>query len=139
MEVSVGARVRARGLHWDVTGVNRLGAQTLLHLRCMSGDMSGLEWKLLHPVERVELVQDELQLNQVGSLAAWRLLHISSLLDQVPAPDVFSATQPGRVQIEPFQLVPMLRALELPRPRLLLADGVGLGKTIQAVLISTEI
>ena len=67
------------------------------------------------------------------------VLHISSLLDQVPAPDVFSATQPGRVQIEPFQLVPMLRALELPRPRLLLADGVGLGKTIQAGLIAAEI
>ena len=49
------------------------------------------------------------------------------------------AAEPGRVTIEPYQLVPLMRALEMPRPRLLLADGVGLGKTIQAGLIATEL
>jgi len=43
------------------------------------------------------------------------------------------------VQIEDYQLSPLLRALNMPRVSLLLADDVGLGKTIQAGLIATEL
>lgn len=43
------------------------------------------------------------------------------------------------MRIEPYQLVPVLRAVQMSRVRLLLADGVGLGKTIQAGLVITEL
>lgn len=45
----------------------------------------------------------------------------------------------GAVQAEDFQLVPLLMALQSPRVSLLLADDVGLGKTIEAGLILTEL
>lgn len=45
----------------------------------------------------------------------------------------------GAVQVEDFQLVPVLNALRMPRVSLLLADDVGLGKTIEAGLILTEL
>ena len=38
----------------------------------------------------------------------------------------------GAIHPEAYQLVPVLRALEMPRVALMLADAVGLGKTIQA-------
>lgn len=45
----------------------------------------------------------------------------------------------GAVEVEDFQLVPLLKALQMPRVSLLLADDVGLGKTIEAGLVLTEL
>jgi superfamily II DNA or RNA helicase len=45
----------------------------------------------------------------------------------------------GAVQVEDFQLVPLLKALAMPRVNLLIADDVGLGKTIEAGLIVSEL
>ena len=43
------------------------------------------------------------------------------------------------VQIEDYQLYPVLKAMAMPRVSLLLADDVGLGKTIEAGLITSEL
>jgi superfamily II DNA or RNA helicase len=139
MDLPIGSRVRARGLIWDVLESEQLGAQQRLRLRCAGGDLSGLEWDLLRPADTVEPLTVELQPDNPGALAAWRLHHMACLLDQLPDRATVLATDPGRIRIEPYQLVPLMRALELPRPRLLLADGVGLGKTIEAGLIAVEL
>ena len=54
-------------------------------------------------------------------------------------PQAIAAPLFGAVQAEDFQLVPLLKALQMPRISLLLADDVGLGKTIEAGLILTEL
>jgi superfamily II DNA or RNA helicase len=139
MDFAPGVRVSARGLAWEVIETEHLGSQQLLRLRCDAGDLRGLEWELLYPNEQVHVMHGDFRPESAGPLAAWRLHHIACLLDQVPGHGSILATEPGRVRIEPYQLVPLMRALELPRPRLLLADGVGLGKTIQASLIAVEL
>ncbi len=45
----------------------------------------------------------------------------------------------GGIHPEAYQLVPVLRALEMPRVALMLADAVGLGKTIQAGMVMREL
>ncbi len=48
---------------------------------------------------------------------------------------------PGRISVRPrpYQLVPLLMALRLNPVRLLIADDVGVGKTIEAALIAREL
>ena len=135
MELSVGIKVTVRGLEWDVTEVLPLGSQRLVRLACRGGDLAGLEWDVLHPAEPITVTENDPRPEEAGSLADWRQFHLARLLEQIPGPPV----PPGRVAIEAYQRVPLLRALDMVRPRLLLADGVGLGKTIQAGLIAAEL
>ncbi len=44
----------------------------------------------------------------------------------------------GAVKLESYQLEPVVRALEMPRVTLLIADDVGLGKTVEAGLVLQE-
>jgi hypothetical protein len=139
MDVRPGARVRARGLTWDVVEVDRVADRERFSLRCAEGDMVGLEWDVFMPPERVELVDVTFDVRSPASLALWQLMHRAHVLNEIPGGTSFVAWEPGRVRVEPYQLVPLMRALDMPRPRLLLADGVGLGKTIQAGLIAAEL
>ena len=43
------------------------------------------------------------------------------------------------IDIEDYQLDPLVRALGMPRANLLIADDVGLGKTIEAGLVIQEL
>lgn len=55
--------------------------------------------------------------------------------------DVRSLQAPFRsgISIEAYQLDPVVRALQMPRVNLLIADDVGLGKTIEAGLVIQEL
>jgi len=43
------------------------------------------------------------------------------------------------IEIHDYQLEPLVRALQMPRVNLLIADGVGIGKTIEAGLVAQEL
>ena len=139
MDARPGTRVRLRGLTWDVLEVDRGESRDRLSLRCVDGDMAGLEWEAYAPPERLEFAEVTFDTSRPRPLSLWRLMHQAHRLDQRPASTSLLAREPGRVRIEPYQLVPLLRALDMKRARLLLADGVGLGKTIQAGLIAAEL
>ncbi|MCC6899945.1 MAG: DEAD/DEAH box helicase family protein [Polyangiaceae bacterium] len=59
----------------------------------------------------------------------------------VASADVQHLSAPFRsgIKIEDYQLDPVVRALSMPRVSLLIADDVGLGKTIEAGLVAQEL
>ncbi len=93
-----------------------------------------LEWERVAPAQFPLPSPDE-----VGSARDVRLLWQAArlLLREGAAP--FRSL--GRVSIRPraYQLVPLLMALRLDPVRLLIADDVGVGKTIEAGLIAREL
>ncbi len=134
-----GTQVGARGLAWEIVQVEPAGAQKRFRLRCIQGDLRGTELDLLHPLEGITPVSTELDPKRAGRLRQWLLYHQAFLLEQALGPTALLAVQPGRLDIAPYQLVPVMRAIRMSRPRLLLADGVGLGKTVQAGLVMAEL
>lgn len=54
-------------------------------------------------------------------------------------PNLFQAPFRAGIQLTPYQLEPLRKALRLPRVNLFIADDVGLGKTIEAGLIAREL
>ena len=134
-----GTEVQARGLRWEIVFSQQLGPETLYRLRGLENAVRGREMDLLHPFEAIQPIIRDLQPERAAPLRNWLVYHQAFLLEQALGADALLAVQPGRLRMEPYQLVPVLRALRMSRPRLLLADGVGLGKTIQAGLILTEL
>lgn len=138
-EILPGTEVLARGLRWEVVHVQPGGDAALYRLRCLQGALQGRELDLVTPFERIEPVATPIQPTRAAQLPSFRVYHDAFLLDQALGPRALLAAQPGRLRIAPYQLVPVMRALAMPRPRLLLADDVGLGKTVEAGLVLAEL
>lgn len=68
------------------------------------------------------------------------LLTLSTQLrDTAPTDDSIHLGHHAAIDALPFQLDPTRQALDQPRARLLAADDVGLGKTLEAGILSSEL
>ncbi|WP_197019227.1 DEAD/DEAH box helicase [Thioalkalivibrio sp. HK1] len=65
--------------------------------------------------------------------------HLTALHIQHPNPSTLYSLNAARVDFIPYQFRPVLKFIRADRPRLLIADGVGVGKTIEAGLILREL
>ena len=68
-----------------------------------------------------------------------RLMTFQRLLREEPLRNNIYAFNASRTRFYPYQFKPLLKFLDTPKHRLLIADEVGLGKTIEAGLILTEL
>lgn len=131
-----GTLVHARGREWVVLPNSD---ETLLMVRPVGGldeEVTGL----LPAIEPVSSTTFPLPTSEdLGDFASGVLLREAARLSTRAAAGPFRSF--GRLAVEPrpYQLVPLMLALKLDPVRLLIADDVGIGKTIEAGLIAREL
>src|SRR5512143_3298513 len=136
MTFAVGSLVKARGREWVVLPES---ADDMLILRPLGGTEDEVAGIYL-PLERVESAQFDLpDPNQVGDYRSARLLRDAVRLGFRSSAGPFRSFAQLGFEPRPYQLVPLLMALKLDPVRLLIADDVGIGKTIEAGLVAREL
>jgi superfamily II DNA or RNA helicase len=139
MSFAVGSLVRARGREWVVLPESEGDLLVLRPLRGTEDEVTGI----LQTLETVESAQfappDPSDPRQIGDYRSARLLRDAVRLGFRSSAGPFRSFAAIAVEPRPYQLLPLLMALRLDPVRMLIADDVGIGKTIEAGLIAKEL
>ena len=142
MTYALGARVEIRDEEWLVRSVQPARAGAALTVLGLSELVRGTEAVFLTELDHVRVLAPEhTQLVPDDSPGHRRSrLYLEALLRRSPPTDAsLTIGHKGAVRPTPYQWVPAERALKQLRPRLLIADGVGLGKTIEVGVLLSEL
>lgn len=118
--------------------------QHLLTLSSVEDDGLGEELQVVWEIEPGAKVVEKVALPEPSGFDA--PAELDAFLDAVrwgaaSTTDVKNIQSPFRsgIAIEDYQLDPVVRAIQMPRVNLLIADDVGLGKTIEAGMVGLEL
>jgi superfamily II DNA or RNA helicase len=134
----VGSLVRVRERDWIVLPSDD---DDILCLRPLSGSESeicgvhkAIEGSQVAPAEFAPPVPDK-----AGEFIAGKLLRNAARLGLRSGAGPFRSIGRLSVRPRPYQFVPLIMALKLDPVRMLIADDVGVGKTIEAGLVAREL
>jgi len=137
---SVGSIVTCRDRQWVVLPSEN---PDIIRLRPLSGSedqICGIYRSLEIDIEAITSAQfPQPQPEAIQDHAAIQLLMDAARLSLRSGAGPFRCLGRLSVRPRPYQLVPLLMALRLETVRLLIADDVGIGKTIEAGLIAREL
>jgi len=136
MGYAVGSLVKARGREWVVLPESEADLLVLRPLGGTDDEVAGVCTAL----ESVEPASFDLpHPSQAGDYRSSRMLRDAVRLGFRSSAGPFRSFARIAVEPRPYQLVPLLMGLKLDPVRLLIADDVGIGKTIEAGLIAREL
>ena len=139
MSFDVGALVKVRGREWVVLPESNEDKDMLI-LRPLGGTESEITGIYL-PLEMPESAEFPLPdpTSDMGNQLSCGLLRDAVRLGFRSGAGPFRSLARIAVEPRPYQLVPLLMALKLDPVRMLIADDVGIGKTIEACLVAREL
>ena len=130
-----GSLVSARGRDWIVLKKTRDG--------CLIKPLGGMEEEVIEISPKLEqITSSSFPLPNpkfVGDAANSRLLREAVRLGLRSTTGPFRSFGHISVEPRPYQLVPLLMAMKQDVVRLLIADAVGIGKTVEALLVAREL
>jgi len=132
-----GESVRVRGDRWRVEGGRPFADCHLLRLAGIGASNRGRRFALLYPFDRPQPMPRSGRLCRV-SRRRWLHALRALVAGATPAGRLRTLAR-ARIDLHPYQLEPALAVLNGLAARLLLADEVGLGKTIQAAILVSEL
>lgn len=136
--LAAGQRVDARRDRWIVQSVVIHGDCRSVVLDGCGHENGGVTRTLLLPFDRVKEVAAGAPRLRVTGRRGWAHGVGRALVEAHPFGGVSSLTA-ATIDLRPFQLEPALAMLRHGRLRILIADEVGLGKTIQAGIVLREL
>ncbi|MCG8421178.1 MAG: DEAD/DEAH box helicase [Proteobacteria bacterium] len=141
--LAAGTRVSVRGEEWVVERC--LPVPTggyAVHVHGLTELVQHQKAIFLTALDRVEPLRPEDTTLVVDDSPEYRQtrLFLETLLRRTPPTDAaIHLGHRGAIEVMPYQLRPARRALSGLRPRILIADGVGLGKTIEVGILLSEL
>jgi superfamily II DNA or RNA helicase len=136
-ETRVGDLVRVRRQRWRVTDAIAHDACRLLTLSGASATNLGIERRFVSPFDVIDRVDEPRRPRIVGP-HRWRG-ELRTLIADAGSAETLRTASRADITLLPHQLEPALAMTRGMGTRVLIADEVGLGKTIQAGLIVSEL